>query len=209
MPSLSKEEGRVGASASMTAKRIYFRSRKDFRNWLGRNHGKSAGIWIEYYKDGTPSISYRESLEEALCHGWIDSIIKRIDDRIYVRKFTPRRGRSRWSETNRRLVAALIKKRLMTAAGLAKIGAAKKDGTWNRDQDREEWPDKIKLSRFNQLRGIIRAQDEKTMLELFDRKSEKARHLFARYYFGAKQEETKKKRLIRIFEVLRGIRQIL
>ncbi len=68
-------------------------------------------VWLVYYKasSGKPTISYEDSLEEALCFGWVDSLIQKIDDEKYARKFTPRRAGSKWSELNKHLVAKLIK----------------------------------------------------------------------------------------------------
>ena len=119
----------------MTLKQLYFIDRDKWREWLSENHAESAGIWMVFYKKATskPTIPYDAAVEEALCFGWIDSIIKRIDDEKYVRKFTPRKDKSDWSALNKKRVAEMIKAGRMTEAGLAKIRAAKKNGCWNRD----------------------------------------------------------------------------
>jgi len=119
----------------MTLKQLYFVDRDKWREWLGENHAASSGIWMVFYKKATskPTIPYDAAVEEALCFGWIDSIIKRIDDEKYVRKFTPRKDKSDWSALNKKRVAEMIKAGRMTEAGLAKIRAAKKNGCWNRD----------------------------------------------------------------------------
>lgn len=95
-------------------------SREDWRSWLHENHDKMDVIWLVYFKKhtGKPSISYAESVEEALCFGWIDSIKKRIDEERYAYKFTPRRVKSRWSPLNIRRVKRLIDEGKMTQAGL-------------------------------------------------------------------------------------------
>ncbi|MDD4033053.1 MAG: YdeI/OmpD-associated family protein [Bacteroidales bacterium] len=102
---------------------VFFKSRESFREWLGKNHATSGGIWMIYYKKqvNAEAITYKEALEEALCFGWIDSIIKKVDDEKYVRKFTPRTNISNWSEVNKRIVLSLIEKGRMTEAGLAKM----------------------------------------------------------------------------------------
>jgi uncharacterized protein YdeI (YjbR/CyaY-like superfamily) len=102
---------------------LYFSNRKDLREWLQKNHSSSKGIWMIYYKKGTSvkSISYEESVEEALCFGWIDSIIKRIDEERYARKFTPRTNIKLWSDLNIKRVRKLIKEGRMEEAGLKKI----------------------------------------------------------------------------------------
>ena len=102
---------------------IYFNNRESFRNWLEAYHDKRPGIWIIFYKKHvtTECIDYRTALEEALCFGWIDSIIKKIDNDQYVRKFTPRTNKTKWSELNKKIVTALIKQGRMTEEGLKKI----------------------------------------------------------------------------------------
>jgi uncharacterized protein YdeI (YjbR/CyaY-like superfamily) len=103
---------------------IHFRTREEFRNWLQKYHDKSTGIWMVFYKKHTniDCIKYSEALEEILCFGWIDSIIKKIDDDRYVRKITPRTDSKKWSELNKMIVTGLIQKGKMTEAGLKKIG---------------------------------------------------------------------------------------
>jgi uncharacterized protein YdeI (YjbR/CyaY-like superfamily) len=95
-------------------------SRKEWRDWLEKNHASEREAWLVYYKKhtGKASISYRESVEEALCFGWIDGIKKRIDDERYMHRFTPRRKASKWSALNIRLARELIEAGEMTAAGL-------------------------------------------------------------------------------------------
>jgi uncharacterized protein YdeI (YjbR/CyaY-like superfamily) len=117
-------------------KQIYLSTRGQWRRWLSENHDKERnGIWLVFYKNetGKPSLEYEEAVEEALCFGWIDSLIKRIDDDKYCRKITPRKDDSRWSKANRRRVEKIVKEGRMTKFGLAKIEAAKKSGRWDLD----------------------------------------------------------------------------
>jgi uncharacterized protein YdeI (YjbR/CyaY-like superfamily) len=97
--------------------------RATWRGWLEEHGSSEQEIWLVYYKAaaGKPTISYQDSLEEALCFGWIDSIIQKIDEESYARKFNPRRSGSNWSELNKHLVAKLVGEGRMTAAGLAKV----------------------------------------------------------------------------------------
>ena len=92
-----------------------------WRTWLETHHAASPGVWLVSYKDhtGKESIPYEESVREALCFGWIDSLIKRLDDERYARKFTPRQTTSRWSDINRRRWAELKAAGLLTPAGLS------------------------------------------------------------------------------------------
>ncbi len=104
-------------------KTIYLINRDDWRAWLEKNHDIETEIWLIYYKKHTnrPRIPYEDAVEEALCFGWIDSIVKKLDDERYIQKFTPRKDNSRWSELNKRRVRKLIKEGRMTKHGLAKI----------------------------------------------------------------------------------------
>ncbi len=111
--------------------------RTEWRNWLSINHDKSDGAWLTFYKiaGGKPSLDYEAAVEEALCFGWIDSIIKKIDDKKYVRKFTPRNKGSKWSDLNKKRAEKMILEKRMTKHGMRLITAAKKSGKW---EDREK-----------------------------------------------------------------------
>ena len=104
--------------------------RAAWRTWLAGHASTDAEIWLVYFKKhtGKPTVSYLDSLEEALCFGWVDSLIQKIDDDRYARKFTPRRIGSKWSEVNQRLVAKLIREGLMTEAGLARVDFSLPEG---------------------------------------------------------------------------------
>jgi uncharacterized protein YdeI (YjbR/CyaY-like superfamily) len=114
-------------------KQVHVSTRDRWRKWLTANHQKEKdGIWLVFHKKhtGRPALDYEDAVEEALCFGWIDSLIKRIDDDKYGRKFTPRKDTSNWSSTNRRRVEKIIKEGRMTEFGLAKIEAAKTSDKW-------------------------------------------------------------------------------
>jgi uncharacterized protein YdeI (YjbR/CyaY-like superfamily) len=104
-------------------KTTYAANRTEWRAWLEQHHATETEVWLVYTKKGCgkPSATYLESLEEALCYGWIDSLIQKIDDEKYARKFNPRRAGSKWSDLNKHLVAKLIKEGRMTGAGLATV----------------------------------------------------------------------------------------
>ncbi len=97
--------------------------RHDWRAWLEENHHRETEIWLVFYKShtGHPCVSYEDAVEEALCFGWIDSLVKRIDDDRYAQKFSPRKPGSKWSVSNRRRMAKLIREGRMTPAGLATV----------------------------------------------------------------------------------------
>jgi len=104
-------------------KTLYVKNRNKWRAWLKKNHKTSREIWLIYFKkdSGKPRIAYDAALEEALCFGWIDGIIKSVDGERFVQRFTPRKTGSNLSEQNRERIRRLIQKGKMTKAGLAAV----------------------------------------------------------------------------------------
>jgi uncharacterized protein YdeI (YjbR/CyaY-like superfamily) len=102
-------------------KTFYAKTPNEWRGWLDRNHLLEREVWLIFYKKdaGEPCIDYDDAVGWALCYGWIDSIIKRIDDKKYTRKFTPRKSGSIWSKSNIERVNRLIKEGKMTEHGMA------------------------------------------------------------------------------------------
>jgi uncharacterized protein YdeI (YjbR/CyaY-like superfamily) len=109
------------------------KTRAEWRAWLKENHTSKEGIWLISYKKGTgkPRIDYDEAVEEALCFGWIDSKPNKLDEERSLLWFAPRQPRSGWSKLNKQRVERLMEQGLMMSAGLAKVEAAKQDGSWN------------------------------------------------------------------------------
>jgi uncharacterized protein YdeI (YjbR/CyaY-like superfamily) len=107
-------------------KTLHVTNRDEWRAWLAKHHASETEVWLIYYKkqSGQPRIPYDHAVEEALCFGWIDSLVKRIDDQKFAQKFTPRRDCTRWSALNKRRVRKLIKEGRMTEVGLARIDLA-------------------------------------------------------------------------------------
>jgi uncharacterized protein YdeI (YjbR/CyaY-like superfamily) len=103
------------------------------------------GIWLIFFKTrtGERSIDYGEAVEEALCFGWIDSLIKRMDADRYARKFTPRRAGSVWSETNKKRAEQAIAAGRMTGAGLIFVNEAKASGEWDQQRQRPSMPSDV------------------------------------------------------------------
>jgi uncharacterized protein YdeI (YjbR/CyaY-like superfamily) len=101
--------------------------------WLAANHTTSAGVWLAIARVGadTPSVTYEQALDIALCHGWIDGRKQGGDAGAWRQAFTPRRTRSAWSQRNREKAEALIAAGRMTPAGLAAVEAARRDGRWD------------------------------------------------------------------------------
>ncbi len=115
-------------------KQLYFKTREEWREWFSHNHDRQSGIWLLFYRKGSekPVLNYEESVEEALCYGWIDSIIKNLDQERYARKFTPRQPDSTWSDLNKKRVQKMIEQGRMTRFGQSKIDAARQSGQWDK-----------------------------------------------------------------------------
>jgi uncharacterized protein YdeI (YjbR/CyaY-like superfamily) len=100
---------------------LYFKTRGEWRKWLEENHSIVKGVWLVYYKkiSGKPRIPYNDAVEEALCFGWIDGKIRRVNDDYFIQWFTPRRPGSRWSQLNMNRVRKLISEGKMRPEGIA------------------------------------------------------------------------------------------
>ena len=103
-----------------------------WRAWLAEHHDRETGVWLHCYRksSGKPSVDWSESVDEALCFGWIDSTRRSIDDQSYKQYFAPRKPKSNWSKINKEKVERLIAEGRMTPAGLAVIERAKANGSW-------------------------------------------------------------------------------
>jgi uncharacterized protein YdeI (YjbR/CyaY-like superfamily) len=112
---------------------ITFESPAAWEEWLAREHGSQAGVWMKIAKKATgiATVTHAEALDVALCYGWIDGQRKSFDDQWFLQRFTPRRPRSNWSKVNRAKVDQLIAAGRMQPAGLAEIERAKADGRWD------------------------------------------------------------------------------
>jgi uncharacterized protein YdeI (YjbR/CyaY-like superfamily) len=99
---------------------VYFASGQEMRDWLEANHAIAEELWVGLYKKGSGKrgVTYREAVDQGLCFGWIDGLTKRVDDASYMIRFTPRRPRSNWSETNVARVEELRAQGLVHEAGL-------------------------------------------------------------------------------------------
>lgn len=112
---------------------LEFKTPDEFEEFIKIQHDKIPGIWMKFAKKGTgvTTITSDETLEIALCYGWIDGQIKGLNETYYLDKFTPRGPKSLWSKRNVEIVGRLIKEKKMRAPGLEKVNAAKKDGRWD------------------------------------------------------------------------------
>lgn len=189
----------------MDVKPRLFRSRQSWREWLARNHDKSQGIWLAYYKKGTGkrSLTYEEALQEALCYGWIDSTIARLDDERYKQKFTPRKERSVWSAANKSRIAKLISEGRVEAPGLARIKAAKKNGSWDRSSD----PDRIGPAAEPPADLLEALAENPPAAAAFGGRPPAERRLWGLWVLSAKKPETRTRRIAEtVARVLAGRR---
>jgi uncharacterized protein YdeI (YjbR/CyaY-like superfamily) len=189
----------------MQEKARLFRTREAWRSWLARNHARSEGLWVAYYKkaSGKRSVTYEEALQEALCFGWIDSTVGRIDDERYKQKYTPRNARSVWSSSNKARVAKLIAEGRMAPPGLAKVEAAKRDGSW------ESLSDVERIGRAAELPSdLLEALSaEPRAKALFEARPPSERKLWVYWVLSAKRPETRARRIAQtVLRVLAGRR---
>ena len=113
---------------------ILLHTREEWRDWLAENHATRPGVWLIYHKKhtGIERVPYDAAVEEALCYGWIDSTVRRLDDARFMQQFTPRKDRSNWSALNRRRAEELMAAGLMRPAGQRCIDVAKENGQWDK-----------------------------------------------------------------------------
>lgn len=110
-----------------------FATEAAFETWLRRHHAREPELWIRIYKkdSGTPTVTYAQALDVALCWGWIDGIRKSYDEVSFLQRYTPRRPKSVWSQVNREHIARLVAAGRMQPSGQAQVDAAKADGRWD------------------------------------------------------------------------------
>ena len=169
---------------------LHFINRDEWRAWLETNHATASELWLVIYKKhtGKVGVAYEEAVEEALCFGWIDGVMHRIDDEKYALRFSPRKKNSVWSESNKRRVAKLIKQGCMTEAGLAKVNEAKANGEWQAAAQREDTP-KIPDDLDRALKANRQAQRN------FDRLAPSHKRQYLYWIDSAKRDETRQRRI--------------
>ena len=185
-------------------KTLELHDRKEWRDWLKENHASVDEIWLVFYKAaaGKPGIQYSEALDEALCYGWVDSLIKGINERKYARKFTPRKDESKWSLVNKKRVEALIQDGLMTEHGLRKVEAAHRSGRWDAAAQRADLDYSMPEEFSQALREDPRAAETYNNLSMTHQKE------FLRWIITARRVETRKKRIDEAIQLLREGRKL-
>ena len=168
-----------------------------WREWLDQHHASASEVWLIFYKRhaGITSIDYEDALDEALCYGWVDSLVKRLDDRRYARKFTPRRADSRWSEKNRKRYAELRAGGRLRPAGIDRPPT---------DRGYDPRPPRLPLP--SKLPPYIQAalRDHPAARRHFEALAPSHRRRYVAWIDSARREETKQRRLKEAIRLLAG-----
>lgn len=167
-----------------------FATTECFYSWLEENHLQVSELWLRIYKKGSgyPSINWQESVQVALCWGWIDGLKKSLDDDSYLQRFTPRKAKSVWSKRNTEYVEQLIATGLMQEAGMIPVRLAKADGRWDAAyaiSAEMEFPD-----------DFVKALAAKPQAQaFFDALSKSNKHIIYHALSSAKKPQTRERRL--------------
>ena len=185
-------------------KTLHVTEGREWRAWLQANGKREKEVWLVFNKKrtGEKNLAYDEAVEEALCFGWIDSIIKHIDEKTYARKFTPRKKGSRWSELNISRAKKMIAAGSMTEAGLLLI-----DPALLRRQPASRL---ASLPEVQSIPPYIRAalKSDQQAAVFFASLAPSYRRLYVSWVDGAKKEETKRRRLAEMLATLRARRKL-
>lgn len=172
----------------------FFRTPAAFRKWLLAHHATKKELWVGFYKkhSGKPSITWPESVDEALCFGWIDGIRKRIDEDSYKIRFSPRKPTSIWSSINTKRAGELIKQRLMQPAGLKAFKARRENrsGIYAYEQRSSELVEPYAAT----------LKRNKTAWKFFQAQPPSYRKVINWWIVSARQEETRLRRLSKLIE---------
>ena len=172
----------------------FFKSPADLRKWFEKYHATSQELWVGYYKkdSGKPSITWPQSVDEALCFGWIDGIRKSLDDVSYTIRFTPRKTRSTWSAVNIKRAQELATGGLMQPGGLKAFQARQENrsGIYSYEQRSPQLPDQYEK----------RLKKNKGAWKFFEAQPPSYRKAANWWVVSAKKEETRLKRLGQLME---------
>ena len=173
----------------------------EWRDWLAEHHESDSEVWLIFHKQhtGVPSIDYSDALDEALCFGWVDSLVKRLDDRRYARKFTPRRADSRWSTANRKRYAALKASGRLKRSGLER---APTDRTYDLPPPRLELPSRLP----SYIQAALRQRP--AARRTFEALPPGQRRRYVAWIDSARREETKARRLKEAIRLLAAGKQL-
>ncbi|OPX58045.1 MAG: hypothetical protein A4E29_01655 [Methanomassiliicoccales archaeon PtaB.Bin134] len=186
------EVTRISSKRPKEHETLSFQDRQEWELWLQQNHSSADGIWMLFHRKefGRPGIGYREALEEALRFGWIDSIVKKLDEERYVRKFTPRKASSRWSRTNLEIVRHLMAEGRMTERGMTALGDLDERLSLLMDDAPTE----------DQMSSLF--LDEPDLRRTFDSLPPSQRRRYAAWIFDAKRVETRARRAAKAAQMI-------
>ena len=180
------------------SKELYAANREEWRSWLKKNYKKEKEIWLVYFKrhTGKPRVAYNDAVEEALCFGWIDSNVQKIDDERYAQKFTPRISNSKWSKLNISRMKKLIAEGKITQDGLDKIDPKLL-------MEKKPIKEKLQKKEFivpTKISAVI--MKNKKAWENFNKLAHSYKRLYVLWISDAKKEETFQKRINEAIKLL-------
>jgi len=179
-------------------KTLHTTGRAEWRGWLEKNHDSETEIWLVFYKKhtGQPCIAYDDAVEEALCFGWIDGVLQRIDDETYARRFSPRTDGSNWSALNKRRAMNMIQQGKMTEAEAAKLSFSDFDDDYGKTLERKA-EDLVIPEYFEQaLTGNRQAHEN------FAKLAPSYRRRYLLWIADARTDETRSKRVAEAVRLL-------
>ncbi len=176
-----------------TANTLLFKDRNEWRSWLEKNHTTSNEVWLIHYKKslGKKSLNHFDAVEEALCFGWIDSKLKKLDEEKFILKYSPRKSKSVWSKINKENAEKMISLGKMTKAGFDKIEEAKKQGFWD-----SAYTNLVKERLPSDLKKALIVN--KTAWYNFQNFANSYRNMYIGWVKNAKTKETRKKRISQV-----------
>jgi uncharacterized protein YdeI (YjbR/CyaY-like superfamily) len=172
---------------------LSFKNRDEWRRWLEKNNGKEKEVWLIHHKKhvGKIGIQLEEAVEEALCFGWIDGKLRKVDKERFILRYSPRKADSVWSKLNRERAERLTKAGKMTATGLSTIEEAKKSGSWNQAYT------SLKRDRIPaDLRKALKK--DKRALDNFQRFANSHRNMYIHWVKSAKTNKTRRERIEKV-----------
>jgi uncharacterized protein YdeI (YjbR/CyaY-like superfamily) len=173
-----------------------FGDRAAWREWLDQHHSSETELWLMFYKKhtGVPSVTYQEAVEEAICFGWIDGMLRRLDEDRYIQKFTPRKETSTWSKTNMERAERMIAGGRMAPAGLRK---------YQERSLRRPMREQLEATGIEMSAPLLEAlQRNPAAWEHFNRLPPSLKKQYVGWVMSAKKEETQLRRLDELADVL-------
>ena len=175
---------------------LHFKTRNEFRIWLMNHCMSGGGVWLKFEKSKNTAFKAGDALEEALCFGWIDGVMKRIDDESYIKYFSARRKDSKWSEKNKALAEDLEKRGLMTDFGREKIQEARKNGQW----DKPSGPPAVTAEQIGTVAGLLK--EHEPAYTNFQKMPPSVQKTYTRAYYDARTDAGRARRFAWMVERL-------